>query len=145
MYKKENSLTAEEAIRLDEIIFYNFIHNLFSLGHNPIKLYAFVEVVCSITNCNITILNSVVSTVLTEDKQYSPTREEHIFLLAKAANPVQNTCTIYNISPRTYYLILNKAKEAGMNPTPKYDSLQHAEINKFINALETIPTLTRRV
>ena len=61
MYKKDNTLSDAERVRLDEITFYNFIEHLFQLSSNPTKVYSFIEAVCVLAPCNITIINSVVN------------------------------------------------------------------------------------
>jgi hypothetical protein len=135
MYKKDNTLSDAERVRLDEITFYNFIEHLFQLSSNPTKVYSFIEAVCILAPCNMTIINSVVNICMTQDRRYVPTKEEHIHLLAKSDMSVRRIVSYLNISQRDYYRIL---AEQPPNIQPKFSPKQYIEIIKFLNCLTNL-------
>ena len=141
---KQSALTEQECARLDEILFYNLTHNLFKMGKNPVQIYSFIEVMCSLASCNITIINSVVATILTEDRRFAPGRKEHIYLLSKAAVPVRKIVADFGMSNNTYYAIVDELSKSTLPILPKFDSKQDEEMTKFIDALDLVTTLTRR-
>ena len=135
MYKKDNTLSDAERVRLDEITFYNFIEHLFQLSSNPTKVYNFIEAVCVLALCNVTIVNSVVNICMTQDRRYVPTKEEHIHLLAKSDMSVRRIVSYLNISQRDYYKVL---AEPPPNIQPKFSPKQYIEIIKFLNCLTNL-------
>lgn len=139
-YNKENELTEEQSKRLDEIMFYNFITNLFIMMHNPIKVYDFVETVCVMGRLNSIILNSVVNTVLTDDIRFRPSRKEHAIILHLAGSPVRKTCETLQMSNTTYYKYIKK----DIPIVPRHTEKQGAEITKFLDTLETLGRFTER-
>lgn len=135
MYKKDNTLSDAERVRLDEITFYNFIEHLFQINSNPTKVYSFIEAVCTLAPCNITVINSAVNICMTQDRRYRPTKEEHVHLLAKSDMSVRKIMTYLNISQRDYYSILTKSPP---DIQPKFTPKQYIEIIKFLNCLTNL-------
>lgn len=135
MYKKRTTLSDAERVRLDEITFFNFIIHLFKVNSNPTKVYDFVEVICTLAQCDLLIINSVVSICMSHDRRYIPTRNEHIQLLAKSEMPVRRILTYLNISQRDYY---NAIAEEPPDILPKFSPKQYIEVIKFLNCLTTL-------
>lgn len=135
MYKKQNTLSDAERVRLDEITFCNFIDKLFSVNSNPTKVYSFVEVVCTLGGCDLLVINNVVSICMTQDRRYKPTREERVHLYSKASMPVRKIFPIVGVSQRDYYDILDKEPP---DLQPKFSPKQYIEMIKFLNCLNNL-------
>lgn len=135
MYKKARTLSDAERVRLDEITFCNFITQLFSINSNPTKVYSFVEVVCTLGRCDLLIINSVVSTCMTQDRRYKATKEELMHLYAKSNMPVRKITSLVGLSQRDYYELIKKAPP---DIQPKFNPKQYIEIIKFLNCLENL-------
>lgn len=134
MYRKppRPQLSDAERVRLDEITFCTFIKKLFSLNSNPTKVYDFVETICALGRCDLLLINSVVTVCMRQDRRYKPTREEHIFLLAKSNMPVRQILLYLGISQRDYYKVLSSESP---NIQPRFDPKQYIEMIKFLNCL----------
>ena len=132
IYTKKETLTDAERIRLEEIMFYNFIMYLFKTNSNPAKVYGFVEVICTLGNCDLLIINNVVSMCMSQDYRYVPRQQEHIYLLTKSSTPVRKVTAQFSISQRDYYKIKNSDPP---DIQPKFSPKQYIEIIKFMDCL----------
>jgi hypothetical protein len=135
MYSKRNVLSDAEQVRLEEIEFCNFIDYLFRLNSNPTKVYAFIEVVCTLSNCNLPIINGAVSICMTQDRRYKTTKEEFIHLLSKAAMPVRKLIPYVGVSQRDYYKVL---RQKPPDIQPKFQPKQYIEMIKFLQGLRNL-------
>jgi hypothetical protein len=143
MYKKQNTLTDGEKCRLDEIIFFNLIQRIYGMHANPTKIFDFIEMLCILTKCNTTIINSVIAIVLTNDCRYAPGRDEHAYLLSKAAIPVRDIVKRVGISLTTYY----NAMDVLSTQAPIYPKLSPAqtdEIGKLLDGIDDLNILMGR-
>jgi hypothetical protein len=96
-------MTENEQIRLNEIIFCKLFQKLLKENVNPIKVYDLIEAVAILVGANVTVLNSVIGIILSNDRRYMPHRREHMYLLKKSNVPVRKVCKLAGISPNTYY------------------------------------------
>lgn len=135
MFSKPNTLSDAERVRLEEIAFCNFIDYLFQKNSNPTKVYGFIEVVCTLSNCNLLIINNVVSICMTQDRRYKCTKEEFIHLLSKSDMPVRRILPYLGISQRDYYKILEQDPP---DIQPKFQPKQYIEMIKFLDCLRTL-------
>lgn len=134
-YKREVSLTDEEQSRFNEIVFYKLIQEALLKYGDPTKIQAFIEVICSIAECSYSAINSVVSTIMTEDRDYKPTLEEQLILMYKTKVPVKEACATLQMSMSTYYALV-KAKHYPIQP--KYRPQQYIAIMKFLETVQNI-------
>ena len=118
----------EEQIRLNEIIFCKLFKQLLKQHVNPIKVYDLITAVAAVTDANLVILNSVMTTILNNDRQYAYTKQEYAYLLKRSSVPVRHTCQLAGISPNTYY---SKAI-TDIHVVPKYSPLQYEEMLKVL-------------
>lgn len=136
MYKKSHTeLTDTERIRLDEIVFYDYIQDVFQNNPNPVKVFDFVEVLCSLTRCNMLIMNSIVIEMMNGGNHFIPTKLERIYLMSKSSLGVRDICRRLDITQRTYYKYVEK--------TPPYITCrltteQHEELLRFFKNLKRI-------
>lgn len=135
MYKKQETLSDAERVRLEEVTFCNFISHLFSVNSNPTKAYAFIEVVCTLGKCNLIVINGVVSICMTQDRRYVPTTHEHVYLLSKSTMSVRKITPYLGISQRDYYGYLEKEPP---DIQPKFSPVQYIEMIKFIDCLHNL-------
>ena len=63
--------------RLNEIIFCNLFKHLLKKNRNPVKVYNMLEVMASVVDGNLIILNSVINIILNNDRRYMPTKKEY--------------------------------------------------------------------
>ena len=126
-------MSQNEIIRLNEIIFCRLFKQLLTTNTNPIKVYTFVESVANLVNGNITILNSVIAIILSNDRRYMPTKQEFMYLLRKADIPVRRACKLAGLSQTTYY---SMAKE--MCIQPKFTPIQYEEMLRILKTFDKI-------
>lgn len=130
MYGKTNDpITEIEQIRLDEITFYKYIQFIFKINPNPIRVYEFIEILGSMTECNIIIMNSIVSDMMCEGNKYKANKQEYIYLLSKSRLTVRAVCARLKITQKTYYQNLYKEDLVIKHNITKE---QHEELVKFL-------------
>lgn len=121
-------MTNDEQIRLNEIIFCKLFQQLLRQHVNPIKVYDLITAVAAVTDANMPILNSVLSVILNNDRQYIPTKREYAYLLKKSSVPVRRVCKLAGISPNTYY----SATTDDLYTEPRFTPIQYAEMMKIL-------------
>lgn len=121
----------EERVRLHEVVFWNFIIALMKKNSNPIRIYDFIECMAQFSGCNVTVLNSVISVILANDRRYMPIRYEYVYLLIRAGVPVRYICKFSGMSQTTYYKIKD---ETTLIVKPKFNKEQYREMMKFMKA-----------
>lgn len=123
----------EHQIRLNEIIFCKLFQQLLKDNTNPIKVYDLIEAVANLVGANVTILNSVLTIILSNDRRYLPTKKEFAYLLRLSNMPVRNVCKLAGISQTTYYAM----SENDMHIEPKFTPIQYEQILKIMRAFKS--------
>ena len=136
MFTRQTNISDAERVRLEEIAFCNFITHLFKLNLNPPKILDFVEVICSLSGCNFTLISDAVSTIMMQDRRYVPTREEHVILLSHAGIAIRRINKMLGISQRDYYAIINMAEPPDIQP--KFRPAVYIEMIKFLDHLNKL-------
>lgn len=126
-------MTDSEQIRLNEIIFCKLFQQLLKQHVNPIKVYDLITAVAAVTNANALVLNSVMVSILNNDRQFVPTKQEYAHLLKKSSVPVRRACQLASISPNTYY---SKAVDE-LHTEPRFSPIQYAEMMKILTFFNT--------
>lgn len=122
------TVSQDEQIRLNEIIFCKLFQQLLKQHVNPIKVYDLISAVATVTDANILILNNVMTIILNNDRQYMHTKQEYAYLLKQSAVSVRRTCKLAGISPNTYYAI----SADNIHTTPRFTPIQYAEMMKIL-------------
>ena len=115
--------------RLNEIIFCNLFKHLLKKNRNPVKVYNMLEVMASVVDGNIIILNSVINIILNNDRRYMPTKKEYVAALRECGVPVRRTLAKAGMSFSTYY----KWKDEEMVIKPRFTPAQYTEMMKILN------------
>lgn len=134
MYTRKSKISDAERVRLEEITFCNFIAHLFELNLSPPKIYDFVEVICNLSGCDFKLISDAINIIMTQDRRYLPTREEHVILLSNAGVAVRRVTKELGISQRDYYSIVNMEEPPDI--LPKFRPALYIEMIKFLNQLE---------
>lgn len=121
-------MTDNEKIRLNEIIFCKLFSQLLKQHVNPIKVYDLIAAVSTVVDANIIILNSVLSIILNNDRQYMPTKLEYAYLLKHSNVPVRKVCKLVGMSPNTYY----SSNLDSIYIEPKFTPIQYTEMLKIL-------------
>lgn len=115
--------------RLNEIIFCNLFQHLLKKNRNPVKVYNMLEVMASVVDGNLIILNSVINIVLNNDRRYMPTKKEYVAALRVCGVPVRHTLAKAGMSFSTYY----KWKDEEIVLKPRFTPAQYNEMMKILN------------
>jgi hypothetical protein len=129
-------MTKEEKMRLNEIIFCNLFKKLLIKNSNPIKVYDFMTATAEVIGANVLVLNSVLTIILNNDKQYMASKKEYIQLLKKSNMPVRQVVQTAHISFSTYY----DKTQAPLHIVPKFDPIQYAEMMKVLKFFDETRT-----
>lgn len=129
-------MNKQEEIRLNEIIFCKLFQRLLKQHVNPIKVYDLITAVAAVTEANILVLNSVMTIILNNDRQYMPTKQEYAYLLKKSTVPVRRVCKLVGISPNTYY---DKCID-DIYIESKFTPIQYTEMLKILKFFKTAYT-----
>jgi hypothetical protein len=121
-------MSQNEQTRLNEIIFCKLFQQLLKQHVNPIKVYDLIAAVAAVTDANILVLNSVMTTILNNDRQYMFTKQEYAYLLKQSSVSVRRTCKLAGISPNTYYAI----SPNDLHTEPRFTPIQYAEMMKIL-------------
>lgn len=136
MFTRVSKISDSERVRIEEITFCKFIERLFGLNSNPTKVYGFFEVICTLSGCDLSLINDAISIVMTQDRRYVPSREEHVILLSHAGVPIRKILTTAHVTQRDYYSIINMEEPPDI--LPKFRPAVYIEIIKFLDCLDNL-------
>lgn len=126
-------MSEEEKIRLNEIIFCKLFQQLLRQHVNPIKVYDLIIAVAAVVGANTAVLDTVISSILDNDRHYMPTKEEYAYLLRKSDVPVRRVCQLVHLSNSTYY----KMDGTERHITRRFTEAQYQEMIKVLRFFKT--------
>lgn len=138
MYQKSlqiAELNEEEQMRLKEIQIYLTIYNICSVFNTVTTAVNFIEYVAEIMNCNITIINNIVSRAIKKDEAFVPSLNEVHVLLYRSGYPIR---AINDITHKGNTRIYTDVKRYAQDPytiRKRLTYAQHIEVNKLIEGL----------
>ena len=121
--------------RVAEIEFINYIDKILRKCPNPIKIYDYIESICEITGVSKLTVNSVVATILSEDRKYRPDQREIYSVCVKLNLPIRLRCKLMGVSNTTYYKATRKY-DLIVPVYPRYAERQNTAIKDFMKAVD---------
>lgn len=143
MYKrKQTTLTPEELQRFNEIVFYHFVTNLLKT-FNVVKAVHFIEAICLIdAKNNATMITNLIHALISDQKKYTPSLHEMVYLMIQAMVPVREICKTPKITRYVY-----EVQKAKGRATIKcvYSDKQYEAVVIFLDTVQKINTPLERV
>jgi len=129
-----------ELERIAELRFRHLMMKFFANDSSPDKMMQFIEMLAELFNLNQQRLSSTALETLYDT--YPGIRGEIVIAMMHQKIPVNKICKRINLSPPTYYEILNSWAIGDFELFPKYNINQTREIIKLLAKLELLLDLT---
>lgn len=126
----------EEQARLNEILFYKWIHRLYNDLEDPMKLLNLMDVFIELTQVEPVMIKSAIQRVLADDQDIRPKRHETVYLMKQAGIPIKEIKITAQIAQNTYYSYTYKDTPV---VEPKFSVMQrHEMVNLMKGVQETV-------
>lgn len=138
MYQKSlqiAELNEEEQMRLKEIQIYLTIYNICSVFNTVTTAVNFIEYVAEIMDCNVTIINNIVSRAIKKDEAFVPSLNEVHVLLYRSGYPIRAINDITHKGNTRIYTDIKRYTQDPYTIRKRLTYAQHVEVNKLIEGL----------